>query len=107
MSHAPSDLSWDEWSRTYLDKDIPVVEGQETKGRASKDGDCIPEFWQTSLEWLHSPDCKLPRNLSGNKLVAADVHGNRVVYSVGGIEVTDDGSRPVDEEGISMGVDNF
>lgn len=86
MSAAPSSLSWEEWSASFLDQENPVVYG--------RDKCSIPEFWKGSaLVWSHCPAAK-----SSSAASLAVIHpGHQIVcnsndddvYSVGGVNQKD------------------
>ena len=76
MSAAPSNLGWNDWSSSFLDKNSPSVDGKNTCS--------IPQFWKgKALSWIrYYPDSKSSKIASGNHLVFDKT--NHVIYSVGG-----------------------
>lgn len=80
MSAAPSDLSWDTWSASFLDHDNPVLQGQDKCS--------IPEFWKGSA--LFWSQCSSAESLNGSNVVVVHpghqiVCSDNDVYSVGGV----------------------
>ena len=76
MSAAPSNLCWEDWSNSFLDKNSPQVNGDNTCS--------IPQFWKgKALSWSrYCPGSKSSTVSPGNKLVFNKTDHD--IYSVGG-----------------------